>query len=181
MPPNTPNPPSNRVTEAMAAIVNGESAGRAPQRTEQRAEQRLTLTDNQTSRLDLPMHRRQEGMDYQWVTQSIWGQPDTRQSVNAAVNHWTPVPMRAAPELVGPAAAAATPEAAIVIDGLMLCQRPMYLTEQRRAQEARAANQQVGDQFARLGMAPDSTLSDGGKRNVNVSRSYDRMVPEDAA
>lgn len=178
MPPNTPNP-STRVSDAMAAIVAGEQplAGRMPQR----AEQRLTLTDNTTERFNVPAHRRVEGMDYQWVTQTIWGQPDTRQSVNASINHWTPVPMRAVPELVGPTAAAATPEQAIIIDGLMLCQRPMYLSEQRREQDRRAAARQVGEQMARLNQAPSGTLSEGGKRNVNAARSYDRMVPEDAS
>ena len=166
------------VADQMKEIAAGN--GRAPQRAEQRSEQRLTLTDANSSRFDIPRHMIPDGMDYQWVSQTILGQPDPRQSVPAAMNHWTPVPMKKHPHLVGPAQAAATPEAAIIVDGLMLCERPSYLTDQRKEQERRAAATQVGDQMARLGQAPEGTLSDGGKRPAFVRSSYDRMVPEDS-
>lgn len=165
------------VAEQMKEIA---AAGRPPQRMEQRTDQRLTLTDSTASRFEIPASRIPDGMDYQWVSQTIFGQPDPRQSVPAAMNHWVPVPMRRHPELVGPALSTATPDAAIIIDGLMLCERPKYLTEERRNQERRAAASQVGEHMARLGQAPEGTLSDGGKRSAQVRSTFDRMVPEDS-
>jgi hypothetical protein len=67
----------------------------------------------------IPQH-----MSYEWKRESVFGQPDSENMIQARENHWRPVPAARHPEL------AAVGESTIRRGGSVLCERPKYLTDE---------------------------------------------------
>lgn len=128
-----------------------------------------------------------DGMSYEWKRLSSLGQEDRRHQVNLARNRWVPVPAERHPEIGGDPMnpdqhGRPNPHADhIVIDGLILMERPIQITQKVQADDARLARGQVREQFERLKLVPDGTLSsEKGQRDVNIRRDRDLSIPEDA-
>lgn len=156
------------------------AAGAKMQRTPQRDPQRLQRVRRSDDPFYVDHDKKPAGMEYQWVVVTIMGQPDTRQQIPMQQNHWTPVPMRRHSEIVGDIQAKETPEAAIIVNGQMLCERPSYLNEESRAEERKFARDQVRNQHDRLFNASAGAISDGDNRTGNMSRDHGAAVPDDA-
>lgn len=91
----------------------------------------------------LPTPEPREGMAFRWVRTSMVGNGD---NVNVSAKfreHWTPVKASEFPELhVMSDLGSRFPEN-IEVGGLLLCQRPKALSEQRSEYYQRRANQQI--------------------------------------
>lgn len=163
-----------------AAGLSPAVSGAKMQRTPQRDPQRLQRVRRSDDPFYVDLERKPANVDYQWVVVTIMGQPDTRQQIPMQQNHWTPVPMKRHPEIVGDIQAKATPEAAIIVNGQMLCERPSYLNEESRAEEKKYAQDQVRNQRDRLFNTSAGAISDNANRAGTISRDHGAAVPDDA-
>lgn len=93
-----------------------------------------------------------DGWSYEWKVESIHGQEQTSHMIAQAENGWRPVQASAHPGMFMPEGY----EGPIRRDGLILCERPIELTEEARAEERMAAQQLVQAQKEQLGLAMPS-------------------------
>jgi hypothetical protein len=96
---------------------------------------------------EVPSHLRQDGWDYQWVRNSCHGKPDPANVSAHLENGWRPVASKATMQHYGVADGAT-----IERDGLILCERPMTLTQEALAEERRSAvelRQAQGEAFGK--------------------------------
>lgn len=121
-----------------------------------------------------------DGMTYQWEALTVLGKENRPGMVRAMRNEWTPVPAERHPEIGGdPQAAGSAYEGAIVLEGLILMERPIEVTNYVRHVEKQKADEQIRHHFGRLSLIPDGALGDR-QRNVRVSKERDLSIPEDA-
>lgn len=114
-----------------------------------------------------------EGMSYEWKRNTIRGKEDSQyQAKLRQKGYWSPVPASRHPELAGFGVSGDQP---IIIEDLMLMERPIELTEERQRRNERKAKQQVSDKLAELEMTPKGTM-ERDKRHVNVKRSM--QIPD---
>lgn len=127
-----------------ARIPVRETAPRAePEREPVRAKVR-TRKGTGTDRLHIPQQMIPEGVDLQWVTDSVLGQPAVQDRMAFEVNAWEPV----TPEMFdGRFDGVFMPKGhkgEINVGGLVLMHRPLELTLEARAEERNAARMQIG-------------------------------------
>ena len=115
------------------------------------------------------------GWDYQWKRKLIYGMEDPSYQVELARNGWDPVPLSRHPEMMPKGWTGTT----IEVDGQVLMERPMVLTQEARLRESRAARESVLTKEAQL---RDTRKGDLGKREVNAfSKSREAIaIPDDA-
>jgi len=139
------------------------------------------LPDDDDDRLKIPRDQIPDGMDYQWVTDSVLGQPMPQRRNRFMRRGWRPVPASRHPDMM--------PEGfqgEINIEGLVLMERPMELTiEARRRERMKAAEQVfVREQAMRRGdLGPNVTFDTehpSAQRANRVNKSYERIsIPRD--
>lgn len=134
---------------------------RAPQRSEQRVHQRITLRTG-SNRFEFDRDLIPHGMTYEWKRASVFGQEDQENLINCEQNGWLPVPAERHPELSGRRAVAGTE---IKRGGLMLMERPDEITEEAREMDTFAARHQVAAQVQRLGLEGKRAAGKGIKTN----------------
>lgn len=118
-----------------------------------------------------------EGWSYEWKRDKCYGQPDTDHQVNLRENHWTPVPATRHPEMMP-----VDWEGPISKDGMVLMERPQYLTDDARDEDLAIARDQVRVKEAQLGQTPGGTFTrdhPSVQRITRVKRSYAPMNAED--
>jgi hypothetical protein len=93
------------------------------------------------------------GWTYEWKTHTVFNKPIPHYTVALFRNGWSPVPSHRHRELLYPEYEGDS----IIIDGLMLCERPKELTERRRMRERIKATEQVRSSEAKLSEAPPGT------------------------
>lgn len=94
-----------------------------------------------------------EGMSYEWKRLEIYGKEDRAyQSKLRQFGRWSPVPADRHPRfnMAG--------EQAIVIDGMMLMERPTELSEERRRRDRVKSSSQFQDKMAAIGNAMPNKL-----------------------
>lgn len=152
---------------------------RKPQRDAQRQPARTWNRSTQVvDRFHIDKERIPAGQDYQWIAASVMGQPNTRELVNMQRNYWIGVPASRHPELFGEGV-----EGVGMLDGMMLVERAMEISEEAREEDRQAARAQMGNQLERLDQVPAGTFerrTGSGGRAVSVERGRDLAVPEDA-
>lgn len=134
---------------------------------------------------DIPLSLREKygarGMDLQWVTVSVNGQPTPQVRAGYEVNGWQPLLGKDAPDI----ASLFMPKGwhgEIEVSGLVLMERPMELTLEARREEYAAAKQQLGAQVHKLqtgqidGVSLD-TQHPTARANTRLSREM--LVPKD--
>lgn len=72
-----------------------------------------------------------DGFAYEWKTESVVGKPAISHMNELKENHWAPVPAERHPHMV----ANPDTERTIRRDGLVLMERPLYLSEEAAAEE----------------------------------------------
>lgn len=153
-----------------------ESIVRKPQREEQRAEVRLELPDEDTgSKFYIDPSKIPDGQSYQWQRVSTYGKDDRPEQVRSARFHWRPVPAKRHPELAGHAAG----DEAVVIDGLMLCERPAYLTEEAQKREVKKARALTANHFERLQLSSTGNkdkITDKARNKAEINTSL--VIPD---
>lgn len=99
------------------------------------------------------------GWDYQWKRRTIYNQEDPAYQVELARNGWEPVPLSRHPDMMPKGWTSAT----IEVEGLVLMERPMVLTQEARLRESRAARESVLTKEAQL---RETRKGDLGARQV---------------
>lgn len=128
-----------------------------------------------TDKFHIPAELIPDGWSYEWKRESLYGQEDTANMMHAAENGWTPVMAEAHPGMFMPSGYTGP----IRRDGLVLCERPMELTEEARAEEREAARQLNQAQQEQLGLAMPSGFNN---RHAGVRPRLEReYLPADVS
>jgi hypothetical protein len=93
------------------------------------------------------------GWTYEWKTHTVFGKAFPHYTTQLMRSGWAPVPANRHRELLYPE----YDNESIIIDGLMLCERPKELTDRRRLREKLKATDQVRNSEAKLVEAPAGT------------------------
>lgn len=144
---------------------------RSPQRSAQRSASHIHIV-TAANRYEMDLTRKPPGMDYGWKVRTVLGQENTEALVMQDLNGWVPVPPDRHPELSGRRIKTGQ---TIERGGLVLCERPMELTEESREMERFAAGNQMASQIARLGL--DSKTN--ARKGRPVRTKYERPPDED--
>lgn len=135
--------------------------------------------DENADRLHVPRELIPEGMDYQWVTITIFGQPQPQNIARFQRKGWTPVPSERHEGLFMPKGY----KGMIEVDGLGLYERPLEFTQLARQHERKKAREQVAirEQQLRGGNIEGVGFDTRHQTVVNkVNKSYERInVPQD--
>lgn len=86
------------------------------------------------------------GVSYEWKRKAVYGQENPAYMLGLMENHWKPVDVSRLPHMM--------PDGwtgAIERDGLILMERPSYLTEEARQEDEAAARAPIKAQQERLG------------------------------
>src|SRR5262245_13033776 len=90
------------------------------------------LPDDDEDRLKVPREAIPEGMDYQWITDSVLGQPMPQRRARFERRGWQPVPAERHDGMFMPKGY----KGEINVDGVVLMERPMEYTRAARKREA---------------------------------------------
>lgn len=122
-----------------------------------------------------------DGWDYEWKMQQVMGKEDPAYAVGLARKGWEPVPASRHPALMPHD----SQERTITRKGMVLMERPMELTIEARAIEARRAQLQVRAKEDQLNAAPAGQFERQNKDAslIKVKKGYAPApipVPSDA-
>jgi hypothetical protein len=96
-----------------------------------------------TDRLHIPQEMIPDGIDLQWVTDSVLGQPAVQDRMSYEVNAWEPVTPDMFDARFDGIFMPKGHKGEINVGGLVLMWRPLELTLEARAEERQAANMQI--------------------------------------
>lgn len=140
------------------------------------------LPEDDDDRLRVPRELIPDGMDYQWVTDSVLGAPMPQRRARFERRGWTPVPAARHDGMFMPKGF----QGEINVDGLVLMERPLeYSIQAKKKDEMRAAEQVYVREAQLRGGNPDKNIGfdtqHGSARGANrVSKTYERVpMPED--
>lgn len=172
--PQIDNP--DEVLDGIMAAVELERAPRgADQRSAQRGEQRLRRESISNDQYWIDPAKIPDGMSYNWKRYSYGGKVDATHQRNMMVQHWKPVPRERHPEM----AWVESTSNYIEKDGLILMERPAYLTEdahRERVNDA-LANDKANRQRLELEGRGSHALGHGVAPKINTG--YDLSVGDD--
>jgi len=141
-----------------------------------------SLPDDDDDRLRVPRDIIPDGMDYQWVTDSVLGQPMPQRRGRFERRGWKPVPASRHDGLFMPKGF----QGEINVEGLVLMERPMELSREAKRRERMKAAEQVYAREAALrggDLGPNVTFDTrhpSAQKANRVSRSYERVsIPRD--
>lgn len=136
--------------------------------------------DDEDDRLHISKELIPDGMDYQFVTDSVLGQPFPQRRARFERKGWTPVPAMRHDGMFMPKGH----QGEINVDGLILMERPLELSIRARQRNNQRARDQVHAKEAQLtgGDIPGVSLDTHHKsavRTNKVNKSYERFTPPD--
>lgn len=109
-------------------------------------------------RLSLDLNRVPPGMVMEWKRHSCMGQEDAYNQVIVRQNHWTPVPHHLQPHIYGHLCKDG--EKHIIVGGLGLYMRPLYLNEDAVAEQQEATADVLGNQLQALRLSSREQVGD---------------------
>lgn len=118
-----------------------------------------------------------DGWSYEWKMLEVLGKADPSYQVNIARKGWEAVPRSRHPEMMPDNYAGNT----IVRDGMILCERPLEITEAARRREYQKARDQVRGKEEQLGASPPGTFERSNKDSplAKVTKNYEAIpIPE---
>jgi len=114
-----------------------------------------------------------DGFDYQWRRRTIYNQEDPSYQVELIRQGWEPVPLSRHPEMMPRGWKGET----IEVEGQVLMERPMVLTQEARLRENRAAREAVLTKEAQLRATRKGDL--GERRVTDFSKSREAIAIPD--
>lgn len=136
-------------------------------------------------KLHIPRNEIPENMDLQWVTDSVFGQPQPERRAVFEKRGWTPVHQEDFDGRFDGRFMAKGAQGEIKVDGSVLMARPLELSLQARRADRRAALEQVSVKEQGLmggdikGVALD-TQHETALRSNKINRSFERIsIPEE--
>lgn len=136
--------------------------------------------DDDGDRLYIHPSKIPDGQDYQWITCSIYGQPQTQRLARFQRQGWVPVPSSRHDGMFMPKGH----EGPIEVDGLMLHERSKKISDMARMHEIKKARGQIRAKEAQLlggdlGTSLDSQHPSALNSN-RINKSYEKIeIPED--
>lgn len=128
-----------------------------------------------TDRFFVPQNIIPDGWSYEWKSETIAGAENTAHMMHCAENGWTPVMAEAHPGLFMPN----DYKGPIRRDGMILCERPIELTQEARQEESEAARQLTRAQKEQLGLAmPEGFTNTHKAIRPRINQEYE---PADVA
>ena len=127
---------------------------------------------------DIPQRLKKPGWDYQWWAIRVMGEPvDASELVEAREGGWRPVPAESMKELVPPD----WNKPHIERGGQVLYMRPMYLTEEARAEDLKLAEDQRYDKLkgALAGPAELAKIAPRIVDKMEIYGSVGNVAPKD--
>ena len=159
-------------------------SARAPQRASQRDLAVLYEEENAGGPFAVDAAAVPDRMSYEWRRVTYAGKEDVRHQARAHRRHWTPVPKKRHPEIVGREAAAKDPEGAIIVDGLMLMERAAAITREAAVLREQRAKERVRNQVKSLKLTPEGQLPRvraAAKKKYNIQVAEPDETPAAAA
>lgn len=113
-----------------------------------------------------------EGVSYEWKREDVYGAKDRNYELYMAANHWSPVdskriPGFMAPEYTGP----------VRRDGMILMERPSYLTEEALMENYNMSRQQVTGQKAAL--KEGATHPSMPRVGASIRSTFEPLIPDE--
>lgn len=158
----------------MATPPRTETRTSAPAPVKWRARRPLASQEG-TDKFTIPSEVVPDGMTWEFKRYSIMGQPDTTHMVAMERDGaWDPVTHEQWPERLGKFGEPGRP---IIIDDMILMQRPESYTLEAKKEEIARASSQVANQFQSLGLSREGPP----RAKPEVKRSYNQvqLVPDD--
>lgn len=118
-----------------------------------------------------------DGWSYEWKTFTVLGKENPSYQVSLAHRGWEAVPRSRHPHMMPHNYQGETIER----DGMILMERPLEITQDARARDARVARAQVRGKEEQLGGAPAGTFERSNKDQtlVKVKKTFEHMeIPE---
>lgn len=148
-----------QAARATPALGRGEALGR-----DGKVIRRVRVSDD---KFEIPADIREaiakEGWVYQWNVVSVTGKEDLSAMAGLYRAGWTSVPAERHPGVFLPSEV----KGAIVIDGLMLMERPLALELEAKAEERQAALSQVNGSRQQFGFKPTASGFEGADTSNN--------------
>lgn len=115
------------------------------------------------------------GWSIEWKKHTVYGEADRSYEIALADNGWEPVTTDELPFFMPPEY-----KGSIIRDGLQLMKRPLYLTEESKREDRRAAQAAIDGNLQKLRGSPDPNFNrDHPNAAPKINKSYDRMpIPE---
>jgi len=122
------------------------------------------------------------GFNYEWKRESYAAKPDSPHMIGLRENHWTPVPSERHPELVEKGATGP-----IRRDGMILMERPSYLTQEALEEAYIEAKEQLTGQEQQIRRGGDETKfgrqfsreHESVQRQSGIGKSYEPIpIPD---
>lgn len=139
------------------------------------------IPEDDGDRLKVPAHMIPDGMEYQWVTHSVFGQAFTQFRGRFEMRGWEPVPASRHDGVFMPKGH----KGEIEVDGLVLMERPKILSDRARDADRKRAYDQVRAKEQQLrggnlaGVTLDSQHPEAVARN-KIQKSYERInIPKE--
>lgn len=136
-------------------------------------------------RLRIPRSEIPEGIDLQWVTDSIFGQPMPERRASFEKRGWTPVHQEDFDGCLNGKFMPRGKEGEIKVDGMVLMARPLELSIKAKKRDRRAALEQVAVKEQALTGGDLSKVSldsrhETALRSNKINKSYERIaIPEE--
>jgi hypothetical protein len=116
-----------------------------------------------------------DGWSYEWKREEVYGMRDVTHQVNLRENHWTPVPAARHPEMMP-----IGDEGPIRKDGMVLMERPLYVTQDAREEDYKWAIEQVRGKESQIRNTPGGTFTRDHPSVDKIARIKRSYGPVDA-
>lgn len=149
----------------------------------------FTPYEEHGDKFDVPDELIPDGMVYQWCRAYNMGQEDRKNIANLQRNRWTFVPDdRPGHDILGGESTGVDHngrkhpyEGFIVLEGLVLMERPKVIEDKARAMQRRDAKRNRDEKLASIRGVPLGHLgAEDGRRTVQFARHRDLSISEDA-
>lgn len=160
---------------------NKEKIDLRPKATSRLPEDFVYVVDEDEDRLKVSPEMIPDGMSYQWVTDSIFGQHQPQRRARFERKGWMPVPSKRHDGIWMPKGY----EGEINVDGLVLMERPAEYTRMALAHDKKKAREQVWIKEQQLRGGDVNVTLDGQHRTAlnsnKINKSYEPLlrVPEE--
>jgi hypothetical protein len=137
----------------------------------------LGTLDNGTDDFFVPAEYIPDGWSYEWKRKTNVGQEDPAYQVQLALMGWEPVPASRHPSMMPDG----NKYQIIERKGMVLMERPLEITEERRRLDYNEARKQVRQKEAQLASAPEGTMTrDHAQVKPKISKGYEAIpIPKD--
>lgn len=115
------------------------------------------------------------GMSYEWKRESCYGESDRYHIVEMMDNHWKPVPADRHPNL----AKDGDSSGHIKLKGLILMERPAYLTKEAQDEDYDIAMAEIDSNIKQAMRTPDGTMTrnhDSVKRSSRIKTDWSPLT-----